>query len=597
MREPVVSRFGAVMSVLLVVMLAVGAGCARQADLIIYNARIVTVDSDFSIQEAMAVKGNRIRAVGSNAEVLRLKGEGTETVDLGGRMVLPGLIDSHVHPCSASMTEFDHPIGQMDSVQDVLDYVRSRAEKLEDGEWIILQQVFITRLREQRYPTRAELDEAAPANPVVFRTGPDASLNSLALKVSGIDRDFRVTDGGPGHMEKDAETGEPTGILRGCTRYIKSKASGREPTEDDRYERLLALLEDYTAVGLTGICDGSAGESNLGLYEKMLKRGELPIRVSAQWYVDTIGPAEEVEERIREAARERIGRGGAMLRVIGVKTFLDGGMLTGSAYMLEPWGVSKIYAIEDPDYRGVLFIEKDRLLRLVRTATECGVQFTAHTVGDGAVDVLLEVYDELSRTMPIREMRHCITHSNFMSREAVEKVGRLGVIPLVQPAWLYLDTRTLTAHFGYERLAWFQPLRSIFEAGGIAAGGSDHMQKTGSLRSINPYNPFLGMWVAVTRRAKWYEGQLYPSQGLSREQAIRLYTINCAKALFQEEYLGSVEKGKLADFIVVDTDLLNCDADAIKDTQVLRTYIDGKLVFERRKPVSSNGGGAERGDP
>lgn len=565
------------------ILLCLGAAsCAAAApQLIVYDAKVVTADANFSIHEAMAVEGNRIVAVGGNEDILRLKTDRTELLDLDGRMVLPGLIDSHVHPCGAAMTEFDHPIPQMDSVQDVLDYFKARADVLEDGEWIVLQQVFITRLREQRYPTRAELDAAAPHNPAVFRTGPDASLNTLALKLSGIDRDFRVTDGGPGYAEKDSQTGEPTGILRGCNRYIKSRKTGREATERDRYERLLALFKDYSSVGITGICDGSAGESNLNLYRQMLEKDELPVRVAAQYYVDTIGPIEEIERNIRKVARHPLRRGGPMLRVIGVKVFLDGGMLTGSAYMSRPWGVSKIYAIDDPNYRGVLFIPKDRLLPMVRTATESGLQFTAHTVGDGAVETLVDVYDELSETLPVRDMRHGITHSNFMSRESVEKVARLGVIPLVQPAWLYLDTRTLTDHFGYERLRWFQPLRSLFEAGTIAAGGSDHMQKIGSLRSNNPYDPFLAMWTAVTRRAKWYEGQLHPEQALSREQAIRFYTINCAKALFLDKDVGSLEKGKRADFIVVDTNLLTCPADAIREAKVLRTYVDGHLVFGR----------------
>jgi predicted amidohydrolase YtcJ len=270
-----------------------------------------------------------------------------------------------------------------------------------------------------------------------------------------------------------------------------------------------------------------------------------------------------------------------MLRITGIKNYLDGGMLTGSAYMREPWGVSKIYAIDDPNYRGVLFIPKDRLLPIVRTATECGLQYTAHTVGDGAVHALLDVYEEINRTTPIRDLRHCITHSNFMSPESIDMVAKLGVIPLIQPAWLYLDARTLSMHFGYERLRYFQPLRSIFAAGGIAAGGSDHMQKIGSLRSINPYDPFLAIETVVTRKAKWYDGRLHLEEALSREQAIRFYTICCARAMFQDEFTGSLEPGKRADFIVVDTDLLTCPEDAIKNTQVLRTYLDGRLIFKR----------------
>jgi predicted amidohydrolase YtcJ len=271
-----------------------------------------------------------------------------------------------------------------------------------------------------------------------------------------------------------------------------------------------------------------------------------------------------------------------MLRIIGIKTYLDGGMLTGSAYMREPWGVSKIYSITDPSYRGLLFIPPERLKPIVETTVESGLQYTAHSVGDGAVHTLLDVYEEVNRKMPIRKTRPCITHSNFMSREAVSKLAPLGVSVDIQPAWLYLDTRTLVAQFGYDRLRYFQPLKSIFEAGAIAGGGSDHMQKIGSLRAINPYNPFLAMWTTLTRKAKGYEGQLHPEEALSREQAIRFYTINKAYLMFLDDQIGSLEPGKLADFVVLDTDILTCPVDSIKQTQALQTYLGGKLVYERK---------------
>src|SRR6185369_5772698 len=162
-----------------------------------------------------------------------------------------------------------------------------------------------------------------------------------------------------------------------------------------------------------------------------------------------------------------------MLRIIGIKTFLDGGMLTGSAYLRQPWGVSKIYSITDPAYRGVLFIPHERLLPLVRTTVESGLAFTAHSVGDGAVHELLGVYEELTKAgLSVRETRSSITHSNFMSAEAVAQAARLGVMLDIQPVWLFLDGRTLARQFGGERLRWFQPLRSLFDAGVIVGGGS-----------------------------------------------------------------------------------------------------------------------------
>ena len=270
-----------------------------------------------------------------------------------------------------------------------------------------------------------------------------------------------------------------------------------------------------------------------------------------------------------------------MLRIVGIKMFLDGGMLTGSAYMREPWGVSEIYGIKDPAYRGLRFISKERLLPMVQTAVESGLQFTAHSVGDGAVHALLEAYEEVGKALPIRATRPCITHCNFMSKEAVEKMVELGVVADIQPAWLYLDTRTLVKQFGDARLRYFQPLRSIFMANGIAGGGSDHMQKIGSLRAINPYNPFLGMATAVTRQAKWFDKPLHPEEALSRPQAIRFYTANNAYLLFREREVGTLEAGKFADFIVVDTDLLACPDNKIAGTQVLETWLGGKRVFKR----------------
>jgi hypothetical protein len=556
---------------------------AAEADVILHNAKVVTVDKLFSIRQAIAVQGNKILAVGSDADVLKLKGARTEMVDLKGRMVLPGLMDSHTHPTGASMIEFDHPLPDMETIQDVLDYIASRTKVVPEGEWITMSQVFITRLKEQRYPTRAELDRVAPKHPVAFRTGPDASVNSLALKLNGIDRNFKIPDGVPGKIEKDGN-GEPTGILRTYGNYFKAKSTERSASDSDRNRRLKELFADYNSVGLTSIADRSTAAGDLDRYQKLRGSGELTVRVAISQNIASLGPLEKIQENIRRVAEHPLYKAkDDRVRVIGIKMFLDGGMLTGSAYMREPWGVSDIYSIDDSTYRGVLFIPKERLLPMVRTAVESGLQFTAHSVGDGAVHTLLEVYDELAKEgLPVRRTRGCVTHSNFMSKEAVEMAARLGVVLDIQPVWLYLDTRTLVKQFGYDRLRYFQPLKSIFAAGGMAGGGSDHMQKIGSFRSINAYNPFLGMQTAITRRAKWYDGQLHPEEALTREQAIRFYTINNAYLLFCEDKLGSLEPGKLADLAVLDTDLLTCPAEKIVETKVLRTYVDGKLVFERK---------------
>jgi predicted amidohydrolase YtcJ len=550
---------------------------AQPPDLILHRGKIATVDRAFSIRQAIAIRGERIVAVGTNDEVLATKGDATKLVDLGGRLVLPGLIDSHTHPTGAAMHEFDHPVPDMETVADVLAYIKSRAAALPEANWINVSQIFITRLKEQRYPSRAELDAAAPKHPVVFSTGPDAMLNTLALKESGIDKDFQVT--GAGYIEKDPKTGEPTGLLRSCSRYIKSKSSGKSATSEEKLDRLVQLFRDYNSVGLTCVADRNASPGAIDQYQQLKNDGRLSLRMRISHAVDGSGKLEAVQETIRSIAKHPLRKEDPALRIVGIKCFLDGGMLTGSAYMRQPWGLSDIYLIRDPEYRGVLMIEPEKLNAIVKTTVESGLQFTAHSVGDGAVHTLLAAYEEANKTTPVRPTRGCITHCNFMSREAIDQMAKLGVVADIQPAWLYLDARTLTAQFGNDRLRYFQPLKTIFENGVIVGGGSDHMQKIGSLRSINPYNPFLGMWVTVTRRAHWFDGQLHPEEALTREQAIRFYTANNAYLVFLDDQIGTLEPGKLADLIILDRDLLTCPVDEIKDAKVVSTYLSGKPVY------------------
>ncbi|MCW5981484.1 MAG: amidohydrolase [Bryobacteraceae bacterium] len=557
-------------------------GGRERADLILHNGKIVTVDRRFTVAEAVAIRGERILAVGSTDTILKLAGEQTAQVDLGGKTVLPGLIDSHVHAPSAAMYEFDHTVPDMETIADVLAYIKSRAEALKPGQWIGVSQVFITRLKEQRYPTREELDRAAPRNPVAFRTGPDASLNSLALKLSGIDRNFQITDGKPGRVERDPKTGEPTGILRSCSRFIKDEPTGKKPTMEDRVQRLKALLTDYNSVGLTSIVDGDTSDEEVEEYRQLKERGELSCRTFMALSVDAQMPMDKIEARIREAAGSPLHQYDNMLWLRGVKSYLDGGMLTGSAFMRAPWGVSKVYSIDDPNYRGMLYIEPDKLYRIMKLALENELQFTAHSVGDGAVHAFVDAVDRIDKNdFETSGSRACITHCNFMSLEAINKMGELGVVANMQPAWLWLDGATLLKQFGPDRLEYFQPYRSLFQQRVIVGGGSDHMQKLGSLRSINPYNPFLGMWVAITRHSRWLDEPLRAEQAISREQAIRFYTSNNAYLTFEEKEKGSLEEGKLADLIVIDKDILTCAVDDIKEIRVERTYLGGRLIYSR----------------
>ena len=557
------------------------AALAQPADLILHNAKIVTVDARFRIVQAMAIRGNRIAAIGTNAAILKHKGPNTQVVDAAGKTVLPGLIDSHTHALDASLYEFDHEIPDMETIADVLTYVRKRAQVVPEGEWIALAQVFITRLREQRYPAKAELDAAAPGHPVIFSTGPDAMLNTLALARNHITASTKPPPGQNGKVELGAD-GLPTGMLRSYSAFVTPVKTGRAPADADRMARLKLLMADYNSLGITSFSDRAASAAEVEIYRRLKQENGLTARVFLNYHVDLPNrPWGEVEAEIARAAADPLHKYDNMLWLRGLKVFLDGGMLTGSAYMREPWGKSDTYAIADPEYRGMVYIDPQRLFELARASLKRDLQFTAHSVGDGAVHALIDAYERVNKEFPVRNGRPCLTHANFLSPEAVEKMARLGIVADLQPAWLEKDGATLMKHFGLPRLRYFQPYATLFKNKITVGGGSDHMQKIGGLRSINPYHPFWGMWVTLKRQPRWTDQVLHAEERITREQAIRLYTINNAYLTFEEKEKGSLEAGKLADFIILRQDILTMPEDQIKDIQVDATYLGGRRIFSR----------------
>lgn len=551
---------------------------AQNADLVLHSGRIVTVDKEFRIAEAISIRGERIIAVGTKAEVLKTAGPSTELIDLKGATVLPGLIDSHVHATDAAVYEWDHVIPDMRSLEDVFEYITQRTKVVPEGEWITLGQVFITRLAEQRFPTRSELDKVAPNHPVLFRTGPDAALNTRALEASGIDEEFKISDGQPGYLERDPQSGKLNGILRSCTRLVKAKSTA-SPSEAVRAESLRKLLTDYNAIGITSICDRNVGSSGLKIYENLLEKGHLTCRVFMSCAINAQDSMDKIDKDLQTASKHPTHQYSNRLWMRGAKIFLDGGMLTGSAYMSKPWGLSSIYAINDPEYRGLLYVQPDKLFEIAKRSLAYDLQITAHSVGDGAIEALVDAYERVNEVQPIRDQRPCITHCNFLSVRAMDRMQKLGIVADLQPVWLWLDGRTLLKQFGNERMQWFQPYRELFDRGIVIGGGSDHMQKIGSLRSVNPYNPFLGMWIALKRFPRGMDSALRPEQRITREEMIRLYTINNAFLTFEEKEKGSLEPGKLADVVILDRDVLQCDLDSLKDTRVLKTYVGGELVY------------------
>ena len=546
-----------------------GQGISR-ADTIFINGIVHTVNPADQTVSGFAVKDGRFLAAGSNEHVLLRRTKSTDVIDLKGKTVSPGLIDSHVHSTGAAIYEYDHVVPPMHEMADVLAYIKKRVEILEDDQWIFMSQVFITRLKEQRFPTREEMDRVAPNNPVLFRTGPDTAVNSRALELSGIDDSFVPPDDSNYKLERDEE-GKLTGVLRSGSSLLKYESNTKNPSHDERVAQLKKLVRDYNRVGITSVTDRNTNDTALEIWRTLHEAGELSVRAFLFYSMNANKSPEEIKSRIEKAAADPLHQYNPHLWLRGVKVFLDGGMLTGSAYMRKPWGVSEIYSIRDPEYRGMRYIEQERLYQFSKLMLENGFQMTAHSVGDGAVHALLEAYRTIDENdFQVSEHRPCITHCNFMSLEAIESMAELGVVADLQPAWLYMDGRTLLKQFGEDRTKYFQPYKTIFEKGVMVGGGSDHMQRIGSRRSVNPYNPFLGMWITLKRQPRYMSETLHSEQKISRKQALRLYTFNNAFLTFEEKEKGSIEPGKLADFVILDRDIMTVDVDDVKRLRFLR---------------------------
>ncbi|MCL2744502.1 MAG: amidohydrolase [Planctomycetaceae bacterium] len=549
-------------------------------DAVFYNGNVLTVDAGFRRVEAFAVLRDRIAAVGTSAEILALAGNKTQKIDLQGKTVMPGIIDSHAHPVSAALYELDHEIPYMETIEDVLAYFRSRTTVVPKGEWITLQQVFITRLRDKRYPTRAEMDVAVPDHPAFMRTGPDVMLNSRALAKLGITKDSGDHPGsGHGRIERDPQTQEPTGMLRNCRSVSHFISAGTgHITQEMQKRQLKKLMSAYNSVGITTVADRNASASNIALYTALKDDGGLTCRVQLYHEVSQSLTPDEIEKKVNGVAKLPAAQKDPLLWCGGVKMFLDGGMLTGSARMLKPWGQSKIYGITDPDYTGILFLSEEQVIRFTKCAAMNNLQPAFHCVGNGALEFLLAAVAKTAKLCPdgqVRAVRPGICHGNFMFDGAWDAINKVGAVVDIQPAWLYLDGATLFDHFGEERMKWFQPYRTLMDNRVPIGGGSDHMLKIAPERAINLYDPFLGIWTVLARAPRWTDRILTPEQKISREEAIRFYTRDSAYILRCEQDKGSLEVGKFADFIVLDRDILRCPIDDIRKTKVLETYLGG----------------------
>lgn len=549
---------------------------SADADLILHNGKIVTADARFTVVEAIAIKAGKIARTGTSRAVLAAeKGAGTKVVDLAGKTVLPGLIDAHVHAIGAGLSEFKSKLPPLNSIADIQSYIREKAKTTPAGEWIVVPRTLPPRLKEQRFPTKADLD-VVTTHPVAFDGSYVWSANTAGLKLSGITRDTPNPAGGEVVKGPD---GEPNGILRAASQLLKGIRDEARATETERRQALETMLKLYAAAGLTTIGDRAVTAPDAATYQALKAQGRLPVRAVLTWRIDASRSIEQIEQEIN-ANTWTTNQGDERLKFGTFKVTLDGGQSVGTAYQRMPYGPygRQLYGQTNPDARGTLFVDREKLTRIFRAARNKGWQLTSHAQGGAAIDVLLDAFEALDKEKPIAPSRSHVMHGSFMSEEAIARMKKMGILADVQGGWLHFDVPALEQVFGYKNMRYFYPLQSYLKSGIIIAGGSDHMIGHDKNRAVNAFNPFFNMWMSISRKTR--EGKLiYPEEKITREQALRMFTNGSAYLHFSEKTLGSLEAGKLADLVIIDKDFLACPEDDIRHIQALATVVEGKLVY------------------
>ena len=538
---------------------------ACTADLLLINGKIVTVDEKFTTQEAVAVKDGKVLAVGSTKEMKKLKGDATEVIDLAGKTVLPGLYDSHLHMIftGVGLQILNLRSPPMKSIADMAKAVAEKVKKAKPGEWIVGRGWDQVKLSDHRNPTRYDFDKVAPNNPVYLtRTcGHLAVINSKALEVAGITKTMKDPVGG--RIVRD-EKGEPTGMLEEtpamslCTKLIPPDSI------EDTVEQIKIASDAFNAVGLTSVIEAGVTEDQIVAYQLALERGLLHVRVN--YMLRAIDGNESEESSIRRINSFPMitGYGNDMLRFQGLKILIDGGIGGKTALLREPY--------ENDTRTGLLTVPEAKLQHLVDAANKRGMLSGIHCCGGKAMDIVIDTFKKTDKVKPIKGRRFYLIHAYQPSEQNFADCKKYGIPVASQPDFLYYLGDSYIENVGVNRSTWLKPHRAWIDKGIMVAAGTDS--------PVTPYPPFPCLWAAVARKTELKKTVMGADQCVSREEAIKMYTINGAYLSFEEDIKGSLEPGKLADMIILDRDILTCPEDDIKDTKVLRTILGGKTVYE-----------------
>ena len=530
------------------------------ADLIIQNARVWTVDPSRPEADAVAILGDRIVAVGSSQQVDAWRGPHTRVVDAGGKRLLPGFNDAHVHFTDGGSQLDRVELNDATSSQEFARRIGERAAKTAKGEWLLGGDWDETKWSPAALPTKKLIDSATPETPVAVNRydGHMILANSLALKLAEITA--QTPDPVGGVIVRDGQ-GNLTGALKDAAMDLLFKAVP-PPTHDQRRHAIERALEHAASLGVTSVQHMNPDSADIAIYSELLDEGKLTTRIYAAPLIT------QVDDQVKLGIRRAFG--GPYLRIGGVKAYADGSLGSTTAYFFEPFS-------DQPGNRGLLSDEmqpialmRDRMMR----ADAAGLQLCTHAIGDAGISAILDIYDEIEKAHGSRDRRWRIEHAQHMAAKDFARLAQLHVIASVQPYHAIDDGRWAEHRIGHDRASRTYAFRTFLDHGVRLALGTDW--------NVAPLNPMLTLYAATTRAT--LDGKnpngWFPEQKLTIKEAIEAYTVGSAYAEFQENEKGSIAAGKLADMVLLSDDVLSIVSVNIRDVKVLKTWVGGKLIYD-----------------
>ncbi|HWP81031.1 MAG TPA: amidohydrolase [Bacteroidota bacterium] len=562
--------------VLLLIFTLFFAGCrpaGGPADLVLKNASVVTVDSKQPSAEAVAVRGDVIVAVGSNDEIQKLVGGQTRVIDLEGKLLIPGFIEGHGHFMGIGSAKMNLDLMSVKNWDEVVSMVANAVKKSKPGDWILgrgwHQEKWDQRPRPsvEGFPTHESLSKVSPNNPVYLThaSGHAGFINAKAMELAGITRATQNPPGG--EILKDGK-GNPTGLLRETAQGLvrralaeaRAKRSAAELEEEARKQAELAALECLSN-GVTSFQDAGSSFETIDLFRKLVDEGKLPLRL---WVM-----VREGNEKLAEnLAKYRMANyGDKRLTVRAIKLSIDGALGPRGAWLLEPYA-------DLPSSTGLNTVPVETAQQTAKLAMEHGYQFCVHAIGDRANREVLNMFEETFKANPTRlDLRWRIEHAQHLHPDDIPRFGKLGVIASMQGIHCTSDAPFVIQRLGEKRAregayVW----RSLMNAGAIVTNGTD-----APVENVDPIQSF---YATVTRKLK--DGStFYPEQRMTREEALKSYTLDCAYAAFEETIKGSITPGKLADMVVLSKNIMTVPEDEIPTAEVLYTIVGGKIVYKK----------------